>query len=192
MAGLGNDQFAIATQPLVAFETGLRLDLPAGARALTIRGDEGARDALDGIRLRPLRLAMSPVTREMARRAVRYGGLVVFLLDERAYPEPSGFWVAGARATSVVLAPDNRRGPLWLLLRNAPVENTVTLEFGGRREAIVLTPGEERRIEVPIDAANGAARLTIDSSARFRPSDADPNSRDSRMLGVYCRVVIED
>ena len=66
MVGVGNDQFAIVTQPLAAFDGGLRIDLPAGARALTIRGDEVARDQLDAIQMRPLDL-------DFARRDARPG-----------------------------------------------------------------------------------------------------------------------
>jgi hypothetical protein len=188
MVGVGTDQFAIVTQPIAAFDAGLRIHLPVGARVLAIRGDEGARDELDGVELRPIALEFAPVTLDMARRAVRYDGAVVFFLDDRAFPEPSGFWVGGARDTWVVLAPDESRGPLSLLLRNAPVENTVTLEFGGRREEIVLKPGEERRVEMP----GGIALLRIRSAAGFRPSEADATSRDTRLLGVYCRLAIED
>ena len=121
-------KFAIVMQPLAVFEAGLRLHLPAGARALAIRGDEGARDQLDRVELRPLSLDPAPATRDIARRAVRYGGSVIFFLDERAFPVPSGFWVGGERDTRVVLAPDEPRGSVSLTLRNAPVENTVTLQ----------------------------------------------------------------
>jgi len=84
----------------------------------------------------------------------------------------------------VVIAPDDRRGSIALNLRNAPVANTVTLEFGGRREEIPLKPGEERRVEVP-----GGTFVQIRSSAGFRPSETDPKSRDTRLLGVYIRTV---
>jgi hypothetical protein len=192
IVGVGNDQFAIVTQPIAAFDGGLRFDLPVGARALTIRGDEAARDQLDGLELRPLALSSAPVSLDVARHAVRYGAGVVFFLDDRAFPEPSGFWVGGARDAWLVLAPDARRGPAALLLRNAPVENTVTLEYGGRREELALKPGEERRIDVPTDPAGGSALVRIKSSAGFRPAEADPRSRDSRWLGVYGRVAFTD
>ena len=188
MVGVGNDQFAIVMQPLAAFDAGVSVNLPAGARALTIRGDEGARDELDLVELRPIAPAFSPSTAILARRAVRYDGIVAFFLDERAFPEPSGFWVGGEREAWVVLAPGDRRGSLSLLLRNAPVDNTVSLEFSGRREEIALKPGEERRVELTLDATTGSVLVRIRSSAGFRPSDVDPNSRDTRLLGVYCRV----
>jgi hypothetical protein len=184
MVGIGNDQFAIAIQPVSVLQAGLRLHLPAGARALAIRGDEGGRDQLDGVELRPIALDPAPPTRDIARRAVRYGGTVVFFLDDRAFPEPAGFWVGGERDTQVVIAPDDGRGSVVLHLRNAPVANMLTLEFGGRREQAALKPGEERRIEVP-----SGTLVRIASSAGFRPSETDPKSRDTRLLGVYIRTV---
>ena len=61
----------------------------------------------------------------------------------------------------------------------------MTLEFDGRREEIALKPGEERRIELPLDPASGSVLVRIRSSAGFRPSEVDPNSRDTRLLGVF-------
>ena len=188
MVGVGNDQFAIATQPIGAFDAGLRVQLPVGARTLTVRADEAARDQIDQIALEPVAPERTPYTLDMPRRAVRYDGSVVFFLDERAFPEPSGFWVGGARETRVVLSPDQAGTTQAIVLRNAPVENTITVDTGGRREEIVLKPGEERRIEVPIEAGRGAALLRIRASTGFRPSAADPNSRDSRLLGVFVMV----
>ncbi|MEO6238880.1 MAG: hypothetical protein ABIQ52_17940 [Vicinamibacterales bacterium] len=186
--GVGNDQFSIVTRPLAAFDAGLRLELPAGARVLTIRGDEAARDQLEAVRLRPLALAAAARSR-VARHAVRYEGGVAFFLDESSFPEPSGFWVGGARSTSLTLLADPAGAAAALVLRNAPVENSVTLEFGSRREEIILAAGEERQFDVPAEAASGNTVLTIRSAAGFRPSDADPNSRDTRRLGVFVRVV---
>jgi hypothetical protein len=188
MVGIGNDQFAIVTQPIAAFDAGIPIELPVNVRALLIRADEGAREQLDAIELRPLGRPASALSMEVARRAVRYDTTVVFFLDDRAFPEPSGFWVGGARDTIVAIRPDRPR-PIALALRNGAVANAVTLESGSWREAITLQAGEERRIDVPLDASRGAALVTIRSSAGFRPSEVDPASRDTRFLGVYCRLL---
>jgi len=52
----------------------------------------------------------------------------------------------------------------------------------GTREDTVLKPGEERRLELPTGTP-----VVIRSAAGFRPSAKDPNSRDTRLLGVYIR-----
>jgi hypothetical protein len=187
IVGLGNDQFAIVTRPIADFDAGVPIELPVGAQELTVRADEAARDELTGVELRPMRLDRSPATNAVPRRAVRYDGMVVFFLDDRAYPEPSGFWVGGQRDTRVMLAPDRKASSAPLILRNGPVENTVTLEYGGRPDTVVLQAGEERQIEVPLDPVAGTSLVRIRSSAGFRPSAVDPNNRDTRLLGVYVR-----
>jgi len=186
MAGLGNDQFAIVTQPIAAFDTGVRLDLPVGVRRLSVRADEGARDQLDSIVLRPVTL-VAPLSPSLARRAVRYADGVAFFLDDRAFPEPSGFWVGGRRDTTIVFAPDRPAQSQPFVLRNAPVDNTVTLESGAWRESLALKAGEERRVEIPVDASRGGVFLRIACSSGFRPSEHNPDHRDGRFLGVFIR-----
>jgi len=187
MAGVENDQFAIVTRPIADFDAGVRIDMPAGARSLSVRADEAARDQLDGLELVPVALDPSAPAVAAPRRAVRYGEVVVFFLDERAFPEPSGFWVGGARQAAVMLTSDRPEAPVPLILRNGAVDNSVSLEFAGRREEIALRAEEERRIDVPLDPRRGAALVRIRSASTFRPSDVDPASRDTRRLGVYVR-----
>jgi hypothetical protein len=187
MIGVGDDQFALVTQPIAAFDQGVRVDVPVAVRALLVRADEGARDQLRSIELRPLARA-EPVSPAVARRAVRYGTAAAFFLDDRAFPEPAGFWVAGARETSLVVRPDQPR-PVAVQLRNGAAENVVALESGRWREEIMLKPGEERRVDIPLDPARGAAPLRIRSAAGFRPSEVDPGSRDTRFLGVFVRLL---
>ena len=187
MIGVGNDQFALVTQPIAAFDQGVRVDVPVGVRALLVRADEGARDQLQSIELRPIARA-EPVSPDVARRAVRYGTAAAFFLDDRAFPEPAGFWVGGARETSLVIRPDQPR-PVAVHLRNGATENVVALESGRWREEFMLKPGEERRVDIPLDPTRGAAPLRIRSAAGFRPSEVDPNSRDTRFLGVFVRLL---
>jgi hypothetical protein len=52
-----------------------------------------------------------------------------------------------------------------------------------------LGPGEERQVQVPLDPARGATHITISTSAGFRPSAADPKSRDARFLGVWVKLL---
>lgn len=188
MVGVGNDQFAIVTQPIGAYDAGVPIDVPVNVRGLFIRADEGARDQLDAIELRPQGLPARGLSTGIARRAVRYDSGVVFFMDDRAFPEPAGFWVGGARDSRVAIRPDRPR-PIALALRNGATANVVTLESGRWREELTLQGREERRIDVPIDASRGAALLTIRSSAGFRPSEVDPGSRDTRFLGVFVRTV---
>jgi hypothetical protein len=188
MAGVGNDQFSIVLQPIAAFDDGVRVDLPVAVRSLSVRAEEAGRDQLDAIVLRPIALAAGPASRAIARRAVRFGGSNAFFLDDGAYPEPGGFWVAGSGETEVVLMPDHPDAALSLTLRNGPAPNTVTVESGGRKASLPLAAGEERRVDVPAFAAEGSSRIRIRSASGFRPSGVDRSSRDTRLLGVFVRV----
>ena len=85
--------------------------------------------------------------------------------------------------------PDRPRATETLLIRNGAAENQVLIETGSWRDGARLGPGEERRIEVPLDQARGATILKFTTTAGFRPSAADPKSRDDRFLGVWVKVL---
>ena len=174
MVGVGNDQFAIATRPIADFDAGVRIDLPAGARMLTVRADEGARAQLVGVELRPVALDPSPPATAPPGRAVRYDGTVVFFLDEPAFPEPSD---SGGSARSGRMAPDRQSGAVPLIPERTRREHRLG-GVRGRREDFVL---QGRRT-----ARRGAARAGPWSRAHPHPIgvrvpavDIDSNSRDS-------------
>jgi hypothetical protein len=188
MAGVGNDQFSIVTEPIGDFDQGARIILPVAVRALSVRAEEVGRDQLDAIVLRPVALAPQAASRGTAWRAVRYDDEDAFFLDDRVYPEPSGFWVMGGHETNVVIAPDQRREAVALFVRNGGNANSATISSGAWQARIALGSGEERRVDVPVTSPDGTASVRIRSSASFRPSDADPASRDTRLLGVFVRL----
>src|SRR6185295_13892738 len=148
-----------------AFDGGVRVDLPVDVRAINIRTDEGARDQLEAITLRPLARVPRPLSSDIARRAVRYGTSVAYFLDDRAFPEPSGFWVGGARDTTFALRADQARAAVTLTLRNGAAHNRVLLQSGGWRGDVGFGPGEERHIELPLDPATGSALVRIQSES---------------------------
>jgi hypothetical protein len=186
--GVGDDPFPILTQPISTFDAGTTVEFPVVVRALMIRGDEGARDQLDAIELRPLVRAPSPVPDGAARHAARYGHTVVFFMDDRTTPEPAGFWVWGAWEGQVVFAADGRPSGQMIVLRNGAAENVVTIESGVWRRDLPLRPGEEHAVDLPLDPSRGAALIRIRSATGFRPSEIEPNSRDTRFLGVFVRM----
>ena len=188
MAGVGNDQFSIVTQPIATFDAGVRIDLPVAVRALSVRAEEAGREQLEAIVLRPLTLASGATAHEIASRAVRYGDLNAFFLDERSYPEPAGFWVAGKSRTEVVIAADQPRASIALTIRNGGAANSVALESGSFRAELRLGPGEERHVEIPLAAPQTSLRVQIRSSSGFRPADVDGSNHDTRLLGAFVRI----
>ena len=122
-----------------------------------------------------------------ARRAVKYEGASVYFLDERSFAEPEGFWLGGSRQTTFVVQTDGPRPAVDLRLRNAPVDNRLTIESGQWREELTLAPGEERQVQVPLEPGQRAVLVRATTTAGFRPSESIPDSRDDRFLGVWVR-----
>jgi hypothetical protein len=191
MAGVARDQYSILTAPLAVARAGVRLRLPVDVRSLVVRADDLAQDEIRSIVLRPVRLfrASEQPTRALARRAVRYGGSVLYFLDGSTYPEPSGFWVGRDAPALILIAPDAPNGSATLHLRNAAVVNHVTIEDGANRRDLPLAPDEECDVAVAIDPVRRAALVRITSSAGVQPAAAQSGRRDSRSLGVFVRFV---
>jgi hypothetical protein len=190
MAGIGRDQFALVTAPTETFANEVRIRFPVDVRAIVVRGDEDARQHVRGLRVRPIALLRGDqkLSGGTSRRAVRYGASMVFFMDDRSFPEPNGFWVGGARSSTIVVQPDAPRSAVTLSLRNAPAANELTMEAGAWRDTLHLSASEERQVQVPIDSARGAAAITFTASSGFQPSENDPSSRDKRFLGLMVKV----
>ena len=192
MVGIGRDQFSLRSGPLAAPPQPIDLSFPVDVRAIVVRGDEQSRRSIRALTIEPvsIRHAAERLSDDYARHAVRYGMTTVFFLDDRSFPEPEAFWIGGARgASAIVVQPDAPQATVTLLLRNAPVDNRIVIQSGRWREDISLGPGEQQRVQAPIDVQRGAALVTISTSAGFRPSAVDSNSRDDRFLGVWIRVL---
>jgi hypothetical protein len=188
MVGIGADQFALRTGPIGSPPEPILLDFPVNVRAIVVKGDEQARRAIRGLTIEPLSVVApeARLTPATATRAIRYGSLNAYFLDDGSFGEPDAFWVGGGRQTSLVLQPDTPAA-LPILIRNAPVANVVSLSAGSWHESLTLAPREERTIQVPIDPSRAAALLTVSTTAGFRPSETDTNSRDHRFLGVWVK-----
>jgi hypothetical protein len=190
MVGVGADQFALRTEPMGSPPQPILLDLPVNVRAIVVKGDEQTRRVIRGLTVEPLAIVppRSRLTSETAAHAVRYGTSTVYFLDDRSFPEPDAFWVGGGRQSTIVIQPDTPGARVTLFVRNAPVENTLSMDSGAWHTQVALAPREERRLDVPFDASRGAALVRISSSGGFRPSAVEPTSRDNRFLGVWMKV----
>jgi hypothetical protein len=122
----------------------------------------------------------------VAHRAARYDRADTFFLDEDAYPEPSGFWVAGGRTADVTVA--NHGNRVDLFLRNAPVANQLSVDVDGESRELMLGPGEEQLLAWPQTAGRPAVRVRIRSRSGFRPSTTEAGSTDQRYLGCWIEV----
>jgi hypothetical protein len=98
--------------------------------------------------------------------------------------EPSGTWVAGGASADFVIEPD-RPQQIRLFVRNPPVDNLVTLEGADWREYLVLRPGEERLVDLPVPPDSREVFLRITSARGARPTQFERGSADARFLGCW-------
>jgi hypothetical protein len=163
-----------------------QVSIPVAVSGLQIEVDPSARKAVRDVSIRAVSLQPANETPEgrEARRAARYGPSTVFLLAGDAWVEPGGTWIAGRSNAEFAIATDPQ-APLQLLVRNGPIENSVTLASAAWREQLRLTAGEERLVNVPSGARARTTPLTIAAANGFRPADVDPGSEDRRLLGVW-------
>jgi hypothetical protein len=124
--------------------------------------------------------------RGTARRAAPYGGVRAYFMDDLAYPEPAGFWTAGGRTATIFFEwfGENRS----LLVRNAPVQNVVTIDLDNDRMEIPLGPSEEKLILVPGSSRRRDQILRIHTTSGVRPSLRDPTNGDRRFLGCWFEI----
>jgi hypothetical protein len=184
--GIGREHVPLAAITPSGAMSPVELSFPVDVRALVIVQDEGdATVSPVPLVVRPRRVLPAYEAGDgFARQARRYVGVIAYFLDERSFPEPPGFWVGGSRESTVVVQPDEPRARVALRVRNGPVPNDVRLDSGQWHERLQLAPGEERRVLVPLDP-RGVARVRLQVSSGFRPSDHEPGSDDHRFLGVW-------
>ena len=165
------------------------LHLPVEVVDILVHGDEPAQRTVRGLNVEPVSIvnAHHRLTQNFARDAVRYPAAVVYFVDDGSFPEREAFWVGGGRSAEIIVQRENGTSP-GLLIRNAPVANTVTMQAGTSREEVRLAPGEERRLPLPFTTGMTSLRVRLSASDGFVPAQADPNSRDTRYLGVWVKV----
>jgi hypothetical protein len=200
-AGQAAGTFAlrVGTTPLVMSTTPLTqphesnedpLTFPVDVASISIDGDEIARRALS-VALVPLKpndffdRAMVP-PRGTARRAVAYGAVRAYFMDDLAYAEPTGFWVAGGRTARIFFESFGNGRDLFL--RNVPVANTVTIDIDEERLQIPLGPGEEKLVPLMRTGRKRDPVVYIHTEKGIRPSLLDPASGDRRFLGCWLEI----
>jgi hypothetical protein len=186
MVHVGSTPLVLQTIPVSGISESMSasvLRLPSDVRSLTIEGDNAATHAGVAVQLWPLNTPREP-SLSSTHRAARYTSGDTFFADEFAYPEPTGFWVAGGRTASVILTVnDDQHG---LFVRNAPVDNHVAIDIDGNVQELQLEPREERL--VPLPRQRRPFRVRITSQSGFRPSTEEPASTDMRYLGCWIEL----
>lgn len=162
------------------------LELPAGAAALAVEGDEAARASIAAASFRPVAVVppRERAYRQAARHAATYGDTSVYTFDDQAWLEGPGLWVSGGVAVPLVVSKAGARR-VAVHLRNGPVPNRVEIKGGGWSAELSLGAREERTVEVPLNGTPAAALVRVKTEGGFKPSDTIPGNRDERFLGVW-------
>jgi hypothetical protein len=137
---------------------------------------------------RPVRGSTADAIRlERSAEGLPLGAFRVFVLDDRAYPEPTGFWVRADSETTVIVDGEDAARYLGVRLRAGPVATSARLDTGAERHQLTFAPGQRHELAIPPTSA-GAWKITIRTGAGFRPSDLDPAAKDDRSLGVWIEI----
>jgi hypothetical protein len=188
---IGRGDAAIETWRLPQGRSSRDLVLPWPVRSLTLRGDDRGRGQLRRVQLEAVAVATPPEAdapggaRVTAAR--RYADVTAMGIGETVYLEPSGFWVAGQTASRLLLVAPPGRTAIPLRVRAGAVPTTVTLAAGGWEQRLALSAGETRQVDVPADGG-AATLLGLTVSDGFTPARLDPNSSDTRVLGIWVEV----
>lgn len=151
------------------------------------------------LRLLPVELTMPddlPVRLRLDRARLNYGNprKLLYLVDQNAFnPEPDGIWIAGDARADVLVRSDVF-GDLQIRLQS-PIANDVELDAGGRSVRVRLEPGVSADVRVPAEwvqsqVGSAACLLSVSTSDGFVPRLIDPQSNDSRFLGVLLNFTV--
>jgi hypothetical protein len=159
--------------------------VPASVGSLVIDADPGMRPSMSvsvGVDA-PIEGSAAPV-----RAAVQYPAAGVLFLDDMAFVEKDGFWVRGKEAAQFVVVPaTNDAATFKLLVRNGASPNQVSIESGTFQKLLIMSPGQEQELEIPL-AAGAGATVRVASGDGFVPAEKNPESADRRLLGVWIQI----
>jgi len=200
LAALGSVQVTVGTSsgPIArwSFDPSSRgadyeFTLPVRVGSLVVSGDGAARRSMPRIALEPVSVAPEVwrFTSPPAARAAAYENMTAFAFEPDVYLEGPGIWVTGGLPTQMVFAGRPGASTVRLLVRNALVENTITLRGQTRIDVLHLKAGEVRVVELPVDSRNRGALVEITAERGYRPADVDKTTQDRRYLGVWIQGV---
>ena len=118
--------------------------------------------------------------------------ILLYFMDDAAWPTEGGFWVAGAADAEIVVRAGERLHGLMLTI-HAPQPNVVRFDAGAGSQTLTLARGETTRLFLPATIEALARRIRVRDvgprpnagSCRTSPMR---RSDDERFLGVDVKV----
>lgn len=132
-----------------------------------------------------------PIMLDMHRARVSYGPLLLYFLDENAYPpENAGVWVSGSGRADVIVRSEQPFERLSMTVES-PIHTVFTVSIGGSPVTVKIVPNTPVSFEVPARGVRGLRSYAYLMSARsteaFTPHVQVLTSSDYRNLGAYIR-----
>jgi hypothetical protein len=163
------------------------------------------------LRLLPVELTLIndlPVNTEPQHARLWFGdtgqgdpGFLVYFLDDNAFDRETdkSFWTRGDARCEFIIKTDRPIRRAKFTLTAGPVATDVRVAIGSRRQDVHLEAGDSRELVftmppgLPYEKEVHALAWTasVSSSNGFTPIFFDPNSTDSRYLGVRVKPVLE-
>jgi hypothetical protein len=163
------------------------------------------------LRLLPVELTLVndlPVNTEPDHARIWFGdngggdpGFLVYFLDDNAYGREAdkSFWTRGRSTSEFIIKTDRPMRRATFRLTTGPVAAHVTVTVGGRSRDVHLGPNQTAEValalppgtpfEKEVQALVWLASVSCDSG--FTPIFYDPQSSDTRYLGVRVHPVLE-
>ncbi len=136
-----------------------------------------------------------PVMVDPGRGHVVFGNdprILLYFMDDAAWPTEEGFWVAGAADAEIVVRAGERLHGLMLTI-HAPQPNVVRFDAGAGSQTLTLARGETTKLFLPatskLSRGGFAFVVSVQTDRGFVPHLVDPASDDERFLGVDVKVV---
>ena len=180
-----------ATNPAV-----VPFELPVGLRALRV-GATGAEMAklVSRVAVAPRRLvprrARPDVGRVWAVRSVGERlGAYLFSMDLNSFVDPEINWVRGERVSEFLVSPADAT-QMHVVIRNGGVDNGIAVTVGDHAERVDLAAWETHRLAFPVPPGGELIPISVHPEGGFIPSEVEPGSRDTRLLGCQVSVILE-
>jgi hypothetical protein len=163
------------------------------------------------LRLLPVELTLVndlPVNTDQEHARVWFGdngggdpGFLVYFLDDNAYGREAdkSFWTRGGSRAEFIVKTDRPMRRAMFTLTTGPVAADVTVTIAGHSQGIHMDPNQTRQVDIAmppgtrfekeVQALVWLASVSCDSG--FTPIFYDPQSSDSRYLGVRVHPVLE-
>jgi hypothetical protein len=155
-----------------------------------LRGTATLEAALKQAWIVPIKVAdaMRRPTLPTVIAASHSGPAALFYYDVHAFPERTGFWVAGGETTRVSIERPPSTEPLTLRVHSGDIPNRLHVSTSGWSQSLTLQPRLRDDLEIPM-GDRSLITLELATDTAFVPSAVDASSPDHRRLGVWVEVI---